>query len=427
MKIAIAILNVGFIIFISYQIWRKEQTPLRKFFWPGLLLKLTAGIGLGLVYSYYYTVGDTFNYFNDGVRLANLARTDIGSYLSFLWSSDESLPIWPELIYKQPRAMFLSKITSIFCVLTADNYWIISLYFSSITFFCSWLLVKKITALHPSAELAAVISFLFFPSVVFWSSGVIKESIAMASLFFLCCIFIKIFRKENLHVGAWLVMFVSLWLLWNLKYYYLAVFLPVVITTLITQLLLSRLTVQRTALKIVLWSFLFIIPLLLVSILHPNFYPERFMQVVVSSYYEFKSLSDPEDLIHYTSLKPTPWSMLQNLPLALASGLFRPFLTEAKTTLQFFVAVENGILLIFTMLAFVQIRKLVQSKYRILFFSMLVYSLMLCAFLALSTPNFGTLSRYRVGFLPFLVFLLTIENPLINKLITSKIFRNLVR
>lgn len=427
MEIAIAILNVGFIIFISYQIWRKEQTSLRKFFFPALLLKLAAGIVLGLVYTYYYTVGDTFNYFNDGVKLASLARADIASYLSFLWSSDESSPVWRELIYTQPRAMFLSKITSLFCVLTADNYWVISLYFSSISFFCSWLLLKKIIAIHPPAELAAVISFLFFPSVVFWSSGVIKESIAVASLFLLCFIFIKIFRNEKLHAMEWILTFLSLWLLWNLKYYYLAVFLPVVITTLMTKLLLSRLKLKNTFLKVGLWGLLFIIPLLLVSILHPNFYPERFMGVVVSSYYEFKSLSDPEDLILYTSLKPTPWSILQNAPLALFSGLFRPFLTESRGDLQFFVAIENLILLTFTVLALLKLKNLTHCRYRILLFSILVYSLMLCVFLALSTPNFGTLSRYRVGFLPFFVFLLTIENPLINKLITSKSFRNLVR
>lgn len=427
MKIATAILNVGFIIFISYQIWRKEQTSLRNFFFPALLLKLAAGIMLGLVYTYYYTVGDTFNYFSDGVRLASLARTEIGSYLSFLWSSDESLPIWSELIYKQPRAMFLSKITSLFCVLTADNYWVISLYFSSVSFFCSWLLVKKIIAMHPPATLAAVISFLFFPSVAFWSSGVIKESIAMASLFLLCFIFIKKFRKEKIYAMEWILTFLSLWVLWNLKYYYLAVFLPVVITTLIAQFLLSRLKLLNTFLKVGLWGLLFIIPLLLVSILHPNFYPERFMEVVVSSYYEFKSLSDPGDLILYTSLKPSPWSILQNTPRALFSGLFRPFLTEARNGLQFFVAIENLILLTFTVLALLQLKNLTHCKYRILLFSILVYSLMLCVFLALSTPNFGTLSRYRVGFLPFFVFLLTIENPLINKLITLKGFRNLVR
>ena len=131
MKAGILVLNLAFLLFISYRIWRLEKSSLRKFFWPALVLKLIAGICLGLVYTYYYSSGDTFLYFQDGVRLASLARTDVASYFSFLWAGDESFSISSELIYKQPRAMFLSKVTSLFCLLTADNYWMIcALFFS---------------------------------------------------------------------------------------------------------------------------------------------------------------------------------------------------------------------------------------------------------------------------------------------------------
>jgi len=40
----------------------------------------------------------------------------------------------------------------------------------------------------------------------------------------------------------------------------------------------------------------------------------------------------------------------------------------------------------------------------------------LAVFLALSTPNFGTLSRYRVGFIPFFVFLTACGNVLLERL-----------
>jgi hypothetical protein len=47
--------------------------------------------------------------------------------------------------------------------------------------------------------------------------------------------------------------------------------------------------------------------------------------------------------------------------------------------------------------------------------SVVLYVVALCVFLALSTPNFGTLSRYRISFLPLLFLLITIENPLVKK------------
>jgi hypothetical protein len=176
-----------------------------------------------------------------------------------------------------------------------------------------------------------------------------------------------------------------------------------------------------------LWCLIFIIPVLLMSLLHPNFYYERFIEVVVSSYFEFQTISNPEDLIHYNQLEATSSSILQNSPWALFSGLFRPAVTEARTALQWFIAIENLIILIFTLGALTQVTRLIKSKHRLLLFSILMYATLLCIFLALSTPNFGTLSRYRVGFLPYLVFVLTIENPLTNKLMMLKIFRNLVR
>ena len=323
--------------------------------------------------------------------------------------------------------MFLSKVTSLFCLLTADNYWMIALYFSAISFFSSWFLVQKINRLFEGVQPAAILSFLFFPSVVFWSAGVIKECIAMAALFFLSLIFLKVWKREKLRWPEWLLIVTSLWIVWSLKYYYIAIFLPVVFTTLAFQYLLSRFTMKSLGSKVVLWFLIFAIPILLISLLHPNFYYERFMEVVVSSYYEFQAISNPDDLIHYDALNATPLSLLKNSPWALFSGLFRPFITEASTAFQSFIAFENLVLLTFTASALTQLKKLVNSQHRVLLFAIILYSILLCIFLALSTPNFGTLSRYRVGFLPYLVFVLTLENPLINKMMTLKIFRNLVR
>jgi hypothetical protein len=115
------------------------------------------------------------------------------------------------------------------------------------------------------------------------------------------------------------------------------------------------------------------------------------------------------------------------MPAALFSGLFRPFVVEADTALQFLVSFENLLLVVLFTSALTNMRKLIGSKHRILLFSIIVYTVLLCTFLALSAPNFGTLSRYRVGFLPIFLLLLTIENPLINKIMTLKALRNLVR
>jgi hypothetical protein len=425
MSIIVAILNIAFIAFISYRVWFKDQSPLKIIFWPALLLKLLAGIALGFVYTYYYTIGDTFNYFDDGVKLAGLARHDARAYIGFLWSGDESFAIWSELIYKQPRAMFLSKITSLFCIWTADSYWVVSLYFSAISFFATWVLAKKIIVLVPNTAIAVILAFFFFPSAVFWSAGVIKESLAMAALLFVCYIFLRVWMRERIRFLECLLAVFSLWILWNLKYYYVAVFVPVALTALIARWLFSRLKLESLPVKVLLWFTLLAGPLLLVTVLHPNFYPERFMEVIVSSYYEYQAISSVEDVIHFNSFEATPTSFLKNIPMAILSGMYRPFFTEAHTTLQLVAATENLLLLILTIGAITKIRMIVNSDHRLLIFSLLIYIVLLCIFLALSTPNFGTLSRYRIGFLPFFVLLLASENPLVTRFIKPKWLNNL--
>ena len=420
MNLAVAILNVAFIAIITYRVWLKDQSPIKPVFWIAFVFRLFAGIALGLVYTYYYATGDTFQYFYDGVRLADLARHDLSSYLAFLWSGDDSFPVWSELTYRQPRAIFLSKIASVFCLMSADNYWIISLYFSTISFFGAWVITKKILMLFPNSQVEVTIAFLFFPSVVFWSAGLIKESLAMAALFFLSFIFLKTWFRQRVVLLEWLLCFFSLWCLWNLKYYYLAVFLPLAATALMSRWLIERLRVRKLIFKLLLWSFIFVLPLALVSILHPNFYPERFMDVVVSSYYEYHSISAVEDVIHFHSLKATPLAITKNIPLAILSGLYRPSLFEAQTTFQFFIALENVFILILTIGALARLKKIIHGKHRLLVFTLLVYIIVLCVFLTLSTPNFGTLSRYRIGFLPFFVLLLLSENPWVTRIIKSK-------
>jgi hypothetical protein len=52
------------------------------------------------------------------------------------------------------------------------------------------------------------------------------------------------------------------------------------------------------------------------------------------------------------------------------------------------------------------IRSFFKFQWPVFYSLLLVFSLVLAAMFALSTPNLGSLNRYRVTFLPFLVFLI---------------------
>jgi hypothetical protein len=243
----------------------------------------------------------------------------------------------------------------------------------------------------------------------------------MASLFFLTAVFLKFWLREPLKWWEWILVPFAIWLAWKLKYYYLAVFLPVVIASLAVRLLLfDRLKSRPVIYRVLLWCIFFFIPVLIASTTRPNFYPDRFLAVIISNNAEFQAISNDDDLIHYNSLQPTVGSILKNAPWALFSGLFRKLPWEAGTLFQLISSLENILLLLLACAALGNVNKMVRSPNRLLLYSIIVYTVILCVFLALSTPNFGTLSRYRVSFVPYFFLLIAIENPIVEWIIISR-------
>jgi len=387
------------------------------------------GILLGVLYTYYYTSGDTFSFFHDGSTLVDLARADWREYFVFLWSGNESFPVWDQLIYSQHRSLFFTKAISIINLITYNNYWITSLYFSMISFLGSWYLTKRMIEFFPESRNASIIAFLFFPSVVFWSSGIIKESLAMPGLFFLTALFIKAWHYRKFTLVEWILFPVALVCVWKLKYFYLALFGPIVITTLVVKYF-SAVVLKNSKFgnQLLIWFLFFGGCLFIVNFLHPNFHLGYLPEVILMNNQEYTRLSSPENIIHFNNLDSNFISILQHSPKALFSGLLRPYLWEANSTVKFLSATENLTLVVFIVSSFI-LWKPIQPQYRLLTFSVLIYSAVLCIFLALSTPNIGTLVRYRIGFLPFLVYIILYRDRLFQQITKSvqRLFFRLVR
>jgi len=398
---------------ISFLSWKKEEKILKPFFLPALVLKLLAGMCVGLIYSRYYETGDTFQYFEDGKTLAAIAWKKPFQYLTFLWNEENS-PILGQLRYSDARALFFVKFVSVLNLISHNNYWIASAYCSLISFFGTINLIRAINRFMPEFTLPASVAFLFFPSVVFWTSGLIKESLAGAALFYLTALFLQGWFGNPIEVRKGIVGALALWILWGLKYYYAAVFIPVVFTCFVYKHLFIHLFKLTSSIsKALLWFGIFLFPLLLISFAHPNFYYDTFLETIVSNNAVYNQFSQPDDIISYHSLHPTFTSVALNSPMALFSGLFRPMIFEACNLLQITLSLENLILLILFLFSVPFIPRIFKSEHYILAIALSVYVTLLCIFLALSTPNFGTLSRYRAGYLPFFVMILLSNEKII--------------
>ena len=405
--------NVLLLGAFAFLLWRRSNVVLQNFFWPALAIKLIAGISLGLIYTYYYTANDTFLFFNDAKILAASARTDGYTYLRFLWGGDEDSPLWNQLRTVEPRSLFFVKTLSFISLISNDNYWIASLWFSFLSFLGCWYLFVRLNDFFKNAVWPAALSLFFFPSFVFWGSGIIKESITAAALCFIIGVFLLCIHKRKPTLAEWFLVMASFYAMWNLKYYWAAILIPTLATSLIMKYVVEKIIKLKSKIaEVAIWLLLFSTLCLGVSFVHPNFYLERLLPVITENHNIFVRISAPQGVIHFYQLEPNWYSMLLNAPWALFSGLFRPFVFESNSLLQLIVSIENAILLVFFVFSISKVQRITDSSFRLVIYSAIVYVVLLCIFLALSTPNFGTLSRYRIGFLPVFCFLLFYENPL---------------
>ena len=345
--------------------------------------------------------------------MAELAREDLTAYWNVLLDP-QGKPLLTTF-HHQPRALFFVKILSVVCLLTNGNYWLSSMYFSLFSFSGLWVLANVLIKINNN-KTAAILAFILFPSVLFWSSGILKESISIGALAFLTASLVQYsYRIKRFNIFFLVIDLLLLFLLWKTKYYYAAIFFLVAIPLSFTFLLKQLLpTILNTSIRQALVFFILIfITLFGVSLTHPNFYFSRIMLVIVDNHDAIVSSSELNDIIHFSDLSANASSMLRNAPLALISGLFRPFLGESADLLKIITGLENLFLVGLLVSAIFSIPKRISDEARIYVITLIIYILIMAIMLALSTPNFGTLTRYKVGFLPYLIYLLTVENKLV--------------
>ncbi len=415
----IAFFHFALIFIIGYLLAKRWGESKSKLYWSVFISHRTAAIVLGYVYQNYYSTNDTWEFFTQAAKLADLAKNDLSSYVKLLFNFD-----WdqrPYFVTHDFRSIIFIKILSLFCLLDGSNYWVCAGYFSLISFTAAWFLFRKVSNFFEESTVTAALSFLFFPSVVFWSSGIVKETLALAGLYILAGFFLQFYYQKKIGKQDLLLILIASIIVWTLKYYWAGVFFISAISALMLQFLLSK-TVTKPKFVVVSYMLLFVFIGVAVSFLHPNFYLHRFLEVLVANHDAFVKLSSGDSLIHYYQLNASAGSIILNSPWALLSGIFRPIIGEGEGVFGLAASVENLAILALFISFLWGLKKKPHQSIPILTLAVLSYCIVLCIFLALSAPNLGTLSRYRVGFLPFLIFLLAYHNPLIDWL-TKKFSR----
>lgn len=380
-----------------------EGSFLKSFYLPAIFIKLCAGVGVGLLYTYYYNGGDTWNYFNQAMFFSKIAFSSMANFSALFVQSKYEL-IDGFAFINQPRAALMVKVVAIVNVLTNSNYWLTSLYFSFFSFvgvykFSAWVVHK-----FEYGKVAALMLFLW-PSFVFWSSGLLKETIAVGLIFWIVPTFFE--WQELKSAKKLLKVLVGLYLLFLIKYYFAVVlFVVLLLYTIASSLNLSSKSLLH---QIAIWVIMLIVGLGLGGLVHPNLNFENILGVMIQNNHSFIAISSPQNIIiFYETSRDWLWFLI-NMPKALFSSLFLP-LTFGRGTLSIFASLENWALIALVIRGVLTIKFSELRSSTILLLASFSYIFILAVFLALSTPNLGTLSRYKVAFIPIVLVLVIIAN-----------------
>jgi hypothetical protein len=402
------------------------NTFTRPYFFPALTAKIVGALALGIIYQFYYAGGDTFNFHTHGSRhIWNAFMDSPAKGLTLLFSDGENMQGVYEYASKiyflnDQSSYFVIRIAALFDLLTFSTYSATAVLFALISFGGGWAFFSYMCRIEPRLRGWIALAVLFIPSVVFWGSGLMKDTLTFASLGFLTYAVGNIYEKRNV-LSSLLIMLVSVFVIFSIKKYILFCFLP---AAMIWFYLLKVRSIRSQALKILIVPFFVTIvvaaayySLLLVGEGDARYSLGKIAETAKITAYDIRYYTGREAGSGYSlgELEGTFSSMLGLAPQAVNVSLFRPYVWEVRNPLMALSSVEGLLLLIFTIYVLIKKRAQLFNAFTepvVLF--CLVFSLTFAFAVGVSTYNFGTLSRYKIPLMPFyllaLVFILYYEN-----------------
>jgi hypothetical protein len=421
---------VIFVIYVVAYMFRPFVTDpgTRKYFFPALTVRIIGAICVGLIYQFYYNGGDTFNYHTTGSRIiwdAFLDSPDVG--LAILFTDGTVEPGMYKYVSQMPffydkSSFTIIRISAVLDILTFSSYSATAVLFSVMSFVGSWCLFMTFQEENPHLKSSLAFATLFIPSVFFWGSGLLKDTITLGFVGIATYLFYQMAIKRKVTLMRILVFIFACYVIFTIKIYILLCFFPAAVVWVSSRYLAEY---RSLIFKIMVIPFVVFIgaiaayfSIVKIGNENPRYALSEIGNTAKVTAYDIAYQSGRGAGSMYTlgELDGTFGSMLKLAPQAINVSLFRPYLWEVTNPLMLLSAIESFALLLFTLF--------VVYKSRYLFFKAivnpqilfcLVFSISFAFAVGVSTFNFGTLSRYKIPLMPFFVIALILVNDYVNR------------
>jgi hypothetical protein len=413
------------LVFITALIVRPYFTDeiTRRYWMPALVLRVVGALALGFVYQFYYDGGDTYNFHTIGSRViweAFMDDPESGMRLFFRDSDTTGLYKYYSKIYFyfDSSSFVIIRLATIIDLFTFSSYSATAVIFSIFSFVGSWLFFQTFYQMYPHLHKQIAIASFFIPSVFFWGSGLLKDTVALSCLGIATYEVYRIFIRKSFSIKNTLLLLIVCYGLYSIKIYILLAFLPAAVVWVFME---NYNAINSVVLKIVFFPTVLVISITIAYLVlvkagadDPRYSLDNIVKTSQVTAYDIRFYSGRGAGSGYElgELDGSWETMLTYAPQAINVTLFRPYLWEVRNPLMFFSALESTLLIVITFVVLFKARQYtipLLTQPTILF--CMVFSIVFAFSVGISTFNFGTLNRYKIPLLPFyLLGLVLISN-----------------
>lgn len=411
------------LFYFLFSIQRKKiKAPHLKFYHKyGFWAKILGSFCITIFYGY-LSAGDSTNlYYREGLHLYKHILKD-SSNLQWLFKTGLEYPEYM-ISLNSTRGYFGSesnfiiiKLVAIFSFVSFGRYMIINLFFSMLAFSGIWKLFSFFNELCPQIHKKIAIAVLFLPTVVFWSSGTLKDPVCMGMLGWFTYSTYSVFCKKRSVIINSIIMVASALMLVTVKPYILFAYVPFFAIFLI---FMNLGKVENYLFRFVAFVLIGCASIAAFAAMSEKLNEEmgmlaveRLSESLSTQQNNFAQMSDKAESSFSLGVEydgESLGSLLKVAPAAINATLFRPYLWESRKISTLLSSLESLTLMIFFLFV-------MWKAGPIRFFTSIIkdplvmycffFALLFALFIGATTLNFGTLVRYKIPCMPFFVMAL---------------------
>lgn len=408
--------------FLLYFIFKKirdkryKDSPVAKYFLPALMLRLVGAFLSALMYQYYYKYGDTFYYFFGATDIFNMFLRDPVTALEMCFLKYENFP--PEALrgltihrlFRDPSTGIVMQLGGLVSPFVLGSYIGISFFMTTFAFAGSWLMFRVFYNIYPHLARPLAYATLFIPSLCFWGTGLMKDTLSIGALGFMLygAYYLFIQRQRILRAAAFLLF--GSYLVAFVKVYIVLAFAPALVVWIFLmyreKIRMAWLRTIATPLFLLIGAGGGIFVLQRIGSAFSQYSLENILDQAAKTQWWLAVSTERDGGTGYSlgTIDPSIGGLIAVFPKAVNVTLFRPYVWETRKAIVAPAALESLFTLIFTLYVFLKMGlwrtiRAIFADPVILF--CLIFAIIFAFAVGFSTLNFGSLARYKIPALPF--------------------------